>query len=275
MPELPEVQTVVSGLDPVLRGNTIQDIHLLWPRSIEGDAAAVIRSLKNRRIHRVYRRGKYILIDFTGLPSYTVTVHLRMTGKLLFKLEEKDVPYVRVEFKFQGGDALYFVDIRKFGRIKLWQPGETLLPCLGPEPLDESTVYCVLSGLKTGRAIKTVLLDQRVLAGIGNIYADEALHLAGIHPLTPANTMPESKQRILGCTIPRILKEAIDHKGTTLSDYVTPDNRRGEHQEYLYVYGREGDTCKGCATPIVRLCINGRSSHFCPECQPSITLPKD
>jgi formamidopyrimidine-DNA glycosylase len=272
MPELPEVQSVVTGLEPVLKGKSIAEIIVSWPRSVEGETSSVVETLKGRAIREVKRRGKYILLEFLGSPAYTVTIHLRMTGKLLFHLDEKNAPYVRVVFQFQDGSHLYFVDIRKFGRLKLWGPEETLLPCLGPEPLDEGSVLGVLERLKTARAIKTVLLDQRVLAGIGNIYADEALFLSGIHPLTPANRVPGANRILLARTIPQLLHEAIGNRGTTLSDYATPDNREGEHQTHLNVYGRAGEACKNCGSNIERLYVNGRSSHICPVCQPFLVL---
>ena len=270
MPELPEVQSVVAGLEPVVRGKIIEDIVVSWPRSLDGELSEVKQSLLGRAIERVKRRGKYIVFEFSGSPAYILTIHLRMTGKLLFQLDEKNAPYERVTFQFQDGSRLFFVDIRKFGRVKLWRPDQPLLPCLGPDPLDEGIVLDVLRRLKTARPIKTVLLDQRILAGLGNIYADEALFSAGVHPLTPANQIPESNRGLLAKTIPGLLHEAIRHRGTTLSDYATPDNREGEHQLHLLVYGREGEVCKQCGSTIRRICVNNRSAHFCPACQPSI-----
>ncbi len=267
MPELPEVQTIAAGLAPVLVGKTIREIRVHWHRSVEGGSASALDCLIGKEILQVGRRGKYIILSLGGSPLCRVTIHLRMTGKLLFRLGEKDAPYVRVEFFFQDGSYLYFVDIRKFGRIKVWKPDEPMLPCLGPEPLDAKIVTELLLRLETPRAIKTVLLDQRVLAGIGNIYADEALHLSGIHPLTPARAIPHSKRCLLGRVIPELLGEAILHKGTTFSDYATPDNRQGEHRQFLHVYGREGGSCVKCGSVIERICINNRSSHYCPACQ--------
>ena len=144
MPELPEVQSVVAALEPVLKGKSIADIAVSWPRSVEGETASVVETLKGRAIRQVKRRGKYILLEFSGSPAYTATIHLRMTGKLLFHLDEKNAPYVRVVFQFQDGSHLYFVDIRKFGRVKLWHGDEALLPCLGPEPLEKGVVLGVL-----------------------------------------------------------------------------------------------------------------------------------
>jgi formamidopyrimidine-DNA glycosylase len=157
--------------------------------------------------------------------------------------------------------------MRKFGKIRIWPLFETLLPNLGPEPLSKSNVARALRSTNTRRPIKTVLLDQGVLAGIGNIYADEALFQSGIHPLNPFNRVPQSKMTILSRVIPQILKTAIEKFGTTIRNYHPPDTTQGEHQFYLQVYGKEGLACTVCGTKIEKIKINNRSSHFCPKCQ--------
>ena len=265
MPELPEVETIVNELKPLVEGKTLQSIKIYETRSIEGSRMTFTTALKNKKITRLFRKGKYICLSLEN--GSHLTIHLRMTGKLLQKSKRKDKKYLRVKFVFREKFSLYFVDMRIFGKIKLWSEGETLLPRLGPEPLDPQTVFRVLKSLKTTRFIKTVLLDQHVLAGIGNIYADEALFLAGIHPQARLFHIEEAAIRQLSRGIPRILKQAIKNKGTTLSDYQTPDSGIGNHQNSLKVYGREGLPCYTCGTVITRIKINGRSSHFCPQCQ--------
>jgi formamidopyrimidine-DNA glycosylase len=264
VPELPEVETIVNELKPLVEGKTLQSIKIYENRSLEGSRKTFTDALKNKKITRVFRRGKYICFCLEN--GLHLTIHLRMTGKLLQKPGETDKKYLRATFAFNEKFSLYFVDMRIFGKIKLWSEGD-LLPKLGPEPLDSQTVFKVLKSLKTTRFIKTVLLDQHVLAGIGNIYADEALFLAGIHPQAQLFQIEEAAIRRLSRGIPGILKQAIKNKGTTLSDYQTPDSGIGNHQNSLKVYGREGLPCFTCGTVITRIKINGRSSHFCPQCQ--------
>lgn len=266
MPELPEVETIVIELKPLVEGKAIQSIKIYETRSIEGSRKIFTTALKNKKITRVFRRGKYICFCLEN--GSHLTLHLRMTGKLLQKPEKKDKKYLRAKFVFSEKFSLYFVDMRIFGKLKLWPAGAALLPMLGPEPLDPQTVFRVLTSLETTRFIKTVLLDQHVLAGIGNIYADEALFLASIHPQAQLSQIEEAAIRRLSREIPHILKKAIKNKGTTLSDYQTPDSGVGNHQNSLQVYGREGLPCYTCGTVITRIKINGRSSHFCLKCQP-------
>jgi formamidopyrimidine-DNA glycosylase len=162
---------------------------------------------------------------------------------------------------------LYFVDARKFGRMRLWPCQSQSCHGLGPEPLQPASVLAILSGLNTRRPIKTVLLDQTILAGIGNIYADEALYTAGIHPLTPAARLSVEQQRKLSRAVPKVLKSAIRRRGTTLRDYRTVAGRSGKNQEYLQVYGRAGQSCFVCGVTIEKIRLSGRSTHFCPQCQ--------
>ena len=213
----------------------------------------------------VWRRGKYIGIE--GTDGTVFTIHLRMTGKLVTDLSVPDRTHERARFTFADGSLLHFVDARKFGRLRLWPCRGESCPGLGPEPLRQSTVLSALRGLRTRRPIKSVLLDQSILAGIGNIYADEALFAAGITPLSPAAALSAAQQKRLACAIPRILKQAIGRRGTTLRNYRSVDDRSGENQEHLFVYGRFRLPCQVCGTAIDRVRISGRSSHFCLCCQ--------
>lgn len=269
MPELPEVETIVRELRRQVRGKTFSGVRVLWERSIQGQAKEFRSRLAGKTIAMVSRRGKFIGFELNDKTFFTV--HLRMTGKLLQKLDAAGRKHARVEFRFRDGTALYFVDARKFGRMRLWPCRGQSCPGLGPEPLETKTVLAALRGLTTRRPLKTVLLDQTFLAGIGNIYADEALHAARIHPLTQACRMKIDQQQKLSRTVPKILRAAIGRSGTTLRDYRTLADESGENQEHLSVYGRAGQPCFNCGNPIEKIRIAGRSAHFCPRCQ---RLPK-
>ena len=265
MPELPEVETIVRELRQQVMGKTIARVRLHWERSVQGQVVEFKRRLARKTISAISRRGKFIGFELQDDTFFTI--HLRMTGKLVQKIDAAGKKYVRVEFQFQDGSALYFVDARKFGRLRLWPCQSQSCPGLGPEPLHTATVLKALQQLKTTRPIKTVLLDQTILAGIGNIYADEALAMAGIHPLTPAVRLTAEQRLKLSRDIPLVLKNAIGRRGTTLRDYRTVADRSGENQEYLQVYGRTHQPCFSCGAPIEKIRIAGRSSHFCPCCQ--------
>jgi formamidopyrimidine-DNA glycosylase len=265
MPELPEVETVVRELQVKINGKTIADINILWHKTVTGDHCEFLKAVKGHKVTTVSRRGKYICLNLDS--GDCITVHLRMTGKMVFEPTDKDKNHIRTLFYFTDGTTLYFVDCRKFGRIKRWVQSERLLPKLGPEPLLAQHVLSALHKLTSRRAIKTLLLDQTVLAGVGNIYADEALFLAGIHPETPAYKVPETGIKKLSQLIPFILDQAIKNRGTTISDYRSPDQSKGGNQFYLKVYSRENEPCLTCGTKIKRIRINNRSSHLCPKCQ--------
>ena len=265
MPELPEVETIVRELRRHIVGKTVAAVRLLWPRSVDGSKSEFRRRLQGMTIAALFRRGKYIGIE--GEDGTFFTIHLRMTGKLVLELAAADRKHLRVQFTFLDGTTLHFVDARKFGRMRLWPCRGESCPGLGPEPLRRATVLAALHGLKTARPIKSVLLDQTILAGIGNIYADEALFAAGIHPLTAVAALTDGQQVGLARTVPRVLKSAIGRRGTTLRNYRTVADESGENQEHLAVYGRAGLPCFSCGTTIEKVRISGRSSHFCPRCQ--------
>lgn len=265
MPELPEVETIVRQLRPVSIGKSFQRVEIYWNRSVLGDASALAGELIGRRIMDIFRRGKYICFSLDD--GRNLVIHLRMSGRLVYSPGEKDKKYLRVTFVFCEDCMLHFIDMRKFGKIQLYPSQRALLPDLGPEPLDFETVDKALKEMKSNRAIKTLLLDQGFLAGIGNIYADEALFAAGIRPRTPAVKVSKAKRRRLAAAIPEVLLAAIHHEGTTLSDYRPPDSESGNNQFYLKVYGRENQPCTKCGSIIRRIKINGRSAHFCPRCQ--------
>lgn len=264
MPELPEVETIVGELRSRLTGDSMRSIEPEWHRSLCGDPREVNHRIRGRRIGGLYRRGKYICVDLEG-PR--LTIHLRMSGRLVFNPSRAEERHIRARLHFRKSPGLALIDPRKFGRIRLWNEDEPLLPGLGPDPLDAETVADVLAGVTSRRAIKTVLLDQKVLAGIGNIYADEALFNAGIHPLTPAGELDENQRARLSAAVPLILKEAIRRRGTTLSDFRDPDNRSGGFQHQLKVYQCTGRPCSVCGAFISRIVVGQRGTHYCPRCQ--------
>jgi formamidopyrimidine-DNA glycosylase len=273
MPELPEVETTAADLRPQLLGRHIAGVHLLWPRTLaQPDLPALEATLPGREIVSVGRRGKYLLI---GLDSgAALIVHLRMTGRLAVVPDGDPVladPHVRAWFDLADGHHLVFTDARRFGRIWLVADPAQVVGQLGPEPLDWTFTVEELAERLRGRrgAIKAVLLDQTVVAGLGNIYADEALFLAGIHPLRSAAGLAADEIARLHAAIRLVLREAIGNRGTTLRDYRPPYGQAGQHQEHLRVYRQAGQPCPTCGTPIRRIRVGQRSTHFCPCCQPA------
>jgi formamidopyrimidine-DNA glycosylase len=271
MPELPEVETIANDLRPALIGRQISGVHVLWPRTVaEPEPAMLELLLPGQHIRDVKRRGKYLLLELEH--GCTLIVHLRMTGRLELVPAGSPVlagPHVRAWFDLADGGHLVFTDARRFGRLWLVNDPASVLASLGPEPLDPAFTPGVLADQVRGRraAIKTLLLDQTVIAGLGNIYADEALFLAGIHPLRPAGSLSDEEIEGLHGAIRQVLNEAIGHRGTTLRDYRPPNGLPGAHQDHLRVYHRTGQPCLRCGTPIQRVRVGQRSTHFCPHCQ--------
>jgi formamidopyrimidine-DNA glycosylase len=275
VPELPEVETVCRGLQRLVVGDTISDAKVLRSDSIAYPAPEqFVRSVRNHKIEKVWRRGKYILIDLDGGAG--LAVHLRMSGRLMV-VERKAPPerFLRVRMGLGSGRDLRFEDMRVFGRIWYVPKGkkfEDIIPTLqelGIEPLqdlDGKHLSRVLEGKK--QAIKTALMDQRVIAGVGNIYADEALFRANIHPLRAAGSLQMKELNKLAEVVREVLENAIRARGTTLRDYRDSEGVNGNYQHSSLVYGRFGQPCKVCGREIERTKIGGRSSHFCTNCQP-------
>ena len=271
MPELPEVETFAVELRPHLVGQRFVAAHVLWPRTLaEPDAIALDRRLRERVVVAVGRRAKYLVI---GLDSgESLIVHLRMTGRLEV-IDQDDPaltgPHLRAWFELAGGQRLAFTDTRKFGRIWLVRDMASVIGKLGPEPLEWTFTPEVLAERLHGRrtAIKPTLLDQGVLAGIGNIYADESLFMARIHPLRPAASLTDEDIVALHSAIRQTLSQAIGNRGTMLRDYRPPYGAEGGHQDHLLVYQQTGKPCPRCGAPIERIRVTQRSTHFCPRCQ--------
>lgn len=261
MPELPEVETVARMLAPRLRGLRVRRVRVLAPEIVEGDARQLGQRLRGRVIEQVSRRGKYLIVRLDGA---VLTLHLGMTGRL--RWGGRAGPHTRAIFVFDRG-RLLFDDPRKFGRIGAGGGPSPRTSKLGPEAL-AITARELAARLSRRRApIKTLLMDQRVLAGVGNIYSDEALFRAGIHPLTPAGRLPLAAVKRLHRAIRRVLREAIAAGGSSVSDYVNADDEPGWFQLEHRVYRRTGLPCLRCGASIQRIVIAQRSAHFCPRCQ--------
>ncbi|MGH7214049.1 MAG: bifunctional DNA-formamidopyrimidine glycosylase/DNA-(apurinic or apyrimidinic site) lyase [Tepidisphaeraceae bacterium] len=267
MPELPEVQTVVMTLQPRITGRIVERVDLARRdilRPCELDLAAHV---VGRAITSVERRGKRIV--FTLSDDARFYVHLGMSGRLTVEPTDAPArPHTHLRLDLSGGAGeIRFVDPRRFGGV--WWLGRDHAPddALGPEPLRLRAGHLSKRLARTGRAIKNVLLDQTVVAGLGNIYVDESLFAAGIHPLRRADGLDPEEVRRLNRSIKTVLRRAIRHRGSTLRDYRDADGNAGGFQLLHRVYGRAGEPCRACESPIERIVLGGRSTHFCPRCQ--------
>lgn len=274
MPELPEVETIVGELRPLLVGRRIAGLRALWPGTLgDMDPADLSAHLAGQEIVALGRRGKYILLYLKD--GDVLVVHLRMTGRFfLCPAGAEPDRFTRVVIDLDGGEELRFADLRKFGRIQLARAENlaTVLPRLGPEPLGEDYPWAAMKQAmgKRRAPVKSALLNQQLLAGLGNIYADEALFAARIHPLRRADTLNEDEWQRLHAAVRATLLCGIRNRGTSFRDYRDGRNQRGSNQESLAVYRRTGQPCFACGAPIQRTVVGGRSSHYCPRCQ---TLP--
>jgi len=258
VPELPEVETVVRTLAPYLTGRRVISARFTSRFVTPGDRAKLARQVSGRRIESVARRGKFIVIAF---DRGGLAVHLGMTGKLLVSGIETVHTYGL--FTLDDGVLLYD-DPRQFGRIE-W--GHARVAKLGPEPLDIGLAEFSASLRKRKTQVKPLLLNQAFLAGLGNIYVDEILFAAGIHPLTPAARLSAGRAAKLHQAMVDTLTLAIEHRGSSISDYVDADGNRGNFQMLHRVYGREGEPCAACGAPIKKVVVGSRGTHYCPVCQ--------
>jgi formamidopyrimidine-DNA glycosylase len=266
MPELPEVETIVRGLRPRLAGQRIASAEFLWARTCVGDPDATARTLAGQRITAVRRWGKYLVFDLDKEDTASVlTVHLRMTGAFLFGAEPG--PWTRAIFTLRNGPTLIFNDIRKFGRMEWGASLPPRLRELGPEPLEIGPAEFYSRLRSRSARIKAVLLDQEFLRGLGNIYCDEALFRARIHPRAATNRIGRVRADRLHTAIREVLQEAIAQGGSTVANYVNSDGTQGYFQLYAAVYGKAGQPCGSCGRPLSRSIVGGRSTHFCAQCQ--------
>ncbi|MGQ9788336.1 MAG: bifunctional DNA-formamidopyrimidine glycosylase/DNA-(apurinic or apyrimidinic site) lyase [Candidatus Hadarchaeaceae archaeon] len=267
MPELPEVETIKKELSDKLLGRIFCDVEVHDEKPLRGISPQEFRRrLIGRRIEDISRSGKYLLLQLSSGES--LIIHLRMTGALLFN-PKGQVRFTRVIFRLDGGNALAFTDVRRFGTIYLVRNKMDIVGKLGVEPLSEEFTPEVLAGLLAGRRIpiKALLLDQTDIAGIGNMYADEALFSAGIHPLTPAGKLNPAQIRALHREIRRILNRAISSGGASVSTYRRPSGEIGTAHFGFKVAHCGGKKCPRCKAEIQRIRIRNRSSYYCPRCQ--------
>lgn len=273
VPELPEVETVRRTLTGLVRGKTIKSVEIRWPNIIKRPAEPeeFARKLIGETIQSIGRRGKFLLFH---LDHFVMVSHLRMEGKYgLHQAEDPDDKHVHVVFTMTDGTQLRYRDVRKFGTMHLFHPGEEMrelpLSQLGPEPDDKEFTDAYLKErlMKTNRAVKTALLDQKAVVGLGNIYVDEALFRAGIHPETKANQLSAKKIKKLHEEIKNTLQEAIDAGGSTVRSYINSQGEIGMFQLRHFVYGKKDKPCKTCGTMISKIVVGGRGTHFCAKCQ--------
>jgi formamidopyrimidine-DNA glycosylase len=270
MPELPEVETVARGLRGPLLGRTITGVTARWPRTIACPPPdEFCEQIAGRQVVSIGRRGKYVVI---GLDRGYLLIHLKMSGRL--HVVQPDHPlnkHTHTLFDLDDGRQLRFQDTRKFGRVYLVDGLEQITADLGPEPLADDfslAEFRRILARRSGR-LKALLLNQRFLAGLGNIYADESLFAARLSPLRKADSLTPDEQARLYESIRTVLGTAIASGGTTLDDqgYTDVNGLAGAYQGQIAVYGRKGQPCPVCGTPVERVVVGGRSTHFCPQCQ--------
>jgi formamidopyrimidine-DNA glycosylase len=264
MPELPEVETIARTLKPALVGQTILAADLRWARTLATPSARKFKEqIKGQQILNVSRRAKFLNLQ---LSKFNLLVHLRMSGDLFIR-EEKDAPekHDRLHLSLSNGKRLVFKDARKFGRVWLTEDPNSVIGGIGPEPLsDDFTPQWLYENLhRRRRQLKPLLLDQTFLAGLGNIYTDEALHTARLHPLAASDSVKPKQAERLHEAIRAVLAEGIRRNGASI-DWVY---RGGEFQNYFRVYDRDGKPCLVCGTKIKRLVVGQRGTHVCPKCQ--------
>lgn len=269
MPELPEVETVVRALRPLLVGRTVRGVWNEWkPHIVIPHLAEMGSLLTNAQICSVQRRGKYLLFELDSRDW--LIVHLKMSGHLaVVDGTEPMHPHVRTLFYLDGGQELRFRDQRKFGRVYLVGDPNEIVGKLGPEPLEKDFTVAVLAKRLWGRhrVLKPLLLDQSFVAGIGNIYADEGLFYAGIHPQRLSHQLTEQEISRLHAGIQHVLQLGIERQGASIQLYSQPNGEKGSMQNEFQVYDRKNQPCYRCGKPIHRIILGGRSTHFCLQCQ--------
>ena len=274
MPELPEVETIRASLAPGLQGRRFDRVAVLDARLTRPEPPEVVAAeLEGERVADVRRRGKYLIVAFES--GRHLLVHLRMTGNVLHPAPDgyRDDPHVRAVVRLDDGSDVIYRDVRRFGTWDLLEPGDLdayfAARRLGREPLERGFTAKSLGAALAGRRapVKAALLDQRAVAGVGNIYADEALWYARIHPLTPAGHLSETDVAALRDGVRKALRLGIRRQGATLRDYRRSDGSRGQMQNEFRVYGREGEPCERCGTPIAKTRAGGRGTWYCPTCQ--------
>jgi len=291
MPELPEVETVRIGLQRLLPGKTIATVDFDWPKGFPNTPADVEHFLIGAKIVRVQRRAKVLLIELS--TAYSLVIHLKMTGQLVYRAPDGEhfgaghpnrslvgaLPdrSTRVTFVFKDGSKLFFNDQRKFGWVRLLPtievPNLAFLQKVGPEPLDPDFTAAAFADRLMRRknsGIKAVLLDQTVIAGVGNIYADESLWSAKIHPTTRVQDIPPAQITDLFVGLQAVLRLSIEKGGSTDRNYVDAEGKKGSYLTFANVFRRENQPCPRCGTTIIKTRVAGRGTHLCPHCQKAV-----
>jgi formamidopyrimidine-DNA glycosylase len=273
VPELPEVETIRQTLARLVVGKTIEQVTVTLSRIIQHpkDIHEFKRTLCGQTIRAIGRRGKFLKFF---LDRHVLVSHLRMEGNYgLYHRTDEMIKHTHVIFHFTDGSELRYKDVRQFGTMHLFLVGEEekKLPLsrLGPEPFSLSPQEFASRVRARKSFIKPVLLNQEVVVGLGNIYADESLHDAGIHPLTPCDSLNDEQLNKLFASVKKILGEAIAQGGSSVKSYVNGQGEMGMFQQQLKVYRKTGQPCPNCGTAIMRIVVGGRGTHFCPQCQPS------
>lgn len=283
MPELPEVETVVLGLRSLLPGHKVVRVEFDWPKSYPNSQADTEQFLFGANIVDVRRRGKAILIDLS--TDYTLVIHLKMTGQLVYRgdtdfggghpndslVDALPDTSTRVEFEFDNGHKLFFNDQRKFGWVRLLPTLEiheiNFMKSLGPDAMSITPSEFVARFGTRQKAIKACLLDQTLMAGCGNIYADEALWMSRIHPRTSARKLSKAKLQELHKNLQTVMSLSIDQGGSSNKNYVNARGEKGNYLKFANAYGRKDLPCNRCGTDIQRIVVAGRGTHVCPKCQ--------
>jgi formamidopyrimidine-DNA glycosylase len=270
MPELPEVETVKNELTPAVTGRQITGVTVLWNRMVRIPSAEQFRTgLKGRKIEGLRRRGKFLIFNLNN--GRDLILHLGMTGSLLVKpAAEKPDKFARAIFELDNRTVIQFRDARKFGKMWLVDDAAAVVKKLGPEPLERDFTVDKLARILGNRKapIKSLLLNQALIAGLGNMYADEALFRAGIHPLKSGESLTSKQLKRLHLAIKQVLQRGIRNNGASVQSYFRPDGSKGTAHLEFQVAHRKGEPCPKCGRPIVRIVVGGRGTFFCPHDQP-------
>jgi len=264
MPELPEVETTVNILKKKVLNRTFLDVWTDWPKLVK--TPLLKKKIKGKKIKEIERIGKNIVFRLSDKTS--LLIHQKLTGHLLYNPDKK-AKFIHFIFFLDNNSQIALSDLRKFAKIELKGTKEINdeLSSLGPDALKITFNQFKKALSQTKKRIKTALMDQRIISGIGNIYSDESLFLARIHPLKRASELKEEQIKALYSCLKKVLRQAIKHQGSSVSDYKTPNGKEGSFTKKLKVYRRQGKKCYFCGSIIKRIRINGRSAHFCPKCQ--------
>lgn len=272
MPEMPEVETVRRGLLAQVKGRKIEHVEIRYSDLITGDTAQFVEFVTGATITDIGRRAKFLLIHLDN--GYTIISHLRMEGRYRISADPDAIDkHSHAIFALDNGQKMIYNDVRKFGRMQLWNTADLQanksLQKLGPEPLSTEFTFQNLKPriMRHRKDIKTVLLDQSVMSGLGNIYVDEVLWKVKIHPETPANHLTDEDIKNIIEVSNQEMKTAIASGGSTVRSYIDATGHKGNMQNSLKVYGKEGTPCPRCGTDIVKIKVGGRGTHFCPKCQ--------